>query len=183
MHPAFLYLPGGRLTLPELSAARIDGDVVALGEGFIPADLVEDQATRASTLSPIVFRGAAAAGPTAAWVHGAGDLPPTPHHIRRAVPRRLRPRPDQRVVFHDTLLPASAVIELGGVAVTTPARTMIDLALGVHRHPDWALWARRFAQVSPLLVAEATTALRSLVRVPGSRTGLALLEELAVRTT
>ena len=41
MHPAFLYLPGARLELAELAAAALDGHLVAMGEGFIPADLVE----------------------------------------------------------------------------------------------------------------------------------------------
>ena len=37
----FLYFPHDRLSPAELSAARLDGHVVELGEGYIPADAVE----------------------------------------------------------------------------------------------------------------------------------------------
>ena len=182
MHPAFLYLPGTRLTLPELSAARLDGHVVELGEGYIPADLVEGAALRAAALAVFVAPGAAASGPTAAWIHGAGDAPPSPHHARRAVPRRIRPKPHQRLIFHDTPVPASDVVIVGGVAVTTPLRTMIDLALGVHRDPTLLPWVRALAAAMPGLAEDAIEGLRAMSRVPGSRAGLATLERMLVRT-
>ncbi|GAT73203.1 hypothetical protein [Microbacterium hydrocarbonoxydans] len=182
MHPAFLYLPGDRLTQPELCAARLDGHVVELGEAYIPADLVEGAALRAAAVAALILPGSAASGPTAAWIHGAGDAPPTPHHARRAVPQRIRPRPHRRLVFHDTPVPASDVTLLGGVAVTTPLRTMIDLALGQHRDPTLLPWARSLAAARPGLAEEALHVLRSLTRVPGTRAGVAVLERLAVRT-
>ena len=55
MHPAFLYLPGERLTIPELSAARIDGHLVDLGEGYIPADLIESPSARAAAIAALVL--------------------------------------------------------------------------------------------------------------------------------
>lgn len=182
MHPAFLFVPGERLSLSELSAARLDGDVVEIGDAYIPADLLESADVRASTIAALVRPGTAAAGPTAAWIHGAGDAPPAVHHVQRASSRRLRPRPSMRVVFHDSPLAASDVVHLGGIAVASPLRTMLDLAIGLHRDPRLQPWIEHLSVVHPSLVPEARTALQGLERVPGSRIGRAVLERLSLRT-
>ena len=54
MHPALFYLPGDRLMQPELSAARLDGHVVEMGEGYIPADVVEGPEARAAALRSLI---------------------------------------------------------------------------------------------------------------------------------
>jgi hypothetical protein len=182
VHPAFLYLPGERLSLPELSAARLDGHVFELGDAYVPADLVETAALRASTIARLVPAGAAAAGPSAAWIHGAGDAPPVVHHVRRCVERRIRATGSVRLVFHDTVLPASALMTLAGVPVTTPRRTMLDLATTLHRDPRVLWWMDRLALACPGTPDAAAEALRAMRRVPGSRAGLAALERLALRT-
>lgn len=182
MHPALLFVPGDRLSLSELSAARLDGHVVEIGDAYIPADLVETADVRASTIAALVRPGTAAAGPSAAWIHGAGDAPPTVHHVQRASPRRLRPRPSLRVVFHDTALSDSEVVSLGGILVATPLRTLLDLAVGLHRDPRLRPWIEHLAFARPSLVAEARVALESRDRIPGSRAGRAILERLELRT-
>lgn len=181
MHPAFLYVPGERLSLPELTAARLDGHLVDLGEGFIPADLVEGPDTRAASIRSLIPPQAAASGPTAAWVHGAGDAPPALHHVRRIVDRRIRPVLDRRVTLHDVFVPDTEVVHLGGVAVLTPLRTMIDLALGVHRDESLLRWMILLAEVTPALAGQAVGALDELARVPGKRAGRAALSRIAVR--
>ena len=182
VHPAFLYVPGDRLSQSELSAARIDGHVVEMGDAYIPADLVETADVRASTITPLVQPGTAASGPTAAWIHGAGDTPPAVHHVKRCVERRLRPVTSARLVFHDTVLPSSDVRMIGGIPVSTAARTMLDLATTLHRDPRVRIWMDRLALACPEAPADAVTALRDMKRVPGSRAGIAALERLAVRT-
>lgn len=183
MHPALFYLPGDRLTQPELSAARLDGHVVEIGEGYIPADLVEAPAARAAALRSLILPGMAASGPSAAWIHGAGDDPPSPHHARRAVDRRLRASVSARLVFHDSQLASCDIVHIGGLAVSTPLRTMIDLALGIHREPVLASWAAALAEVSPELVPAAAEEMRGLHRVPGVRAALAWLERPAATTS
>ena len=37
----FLYFAGDRLSLAELACARLDGDVVEIGDAYMPADAVE----------------------------------------------------------------------------------------------------------------------------------------------
>lgn len=182
MHPAFLYLPGVRLDLPELCAAQLDGHLVAVGEAFIPADLVENPGTRASTIATLIPRETAASGATAAWIHGAGDRPPTHHHVRRIVDRRIRPVLDRRVTLHDVYVPESELTVVGGVTVLTPLRTMVDLALGLHRDESLLRWIGALADVFPALAGDAVDALDDFGRVPGKLAGRAALARTAVRT-
>ncbi|MFK3679107.1 type IV toxin-antitoxin system AbiEi family antitoxin [Microbacterium sp. NPDC090218] len=181
MHPAFLYVPGDRLSQSELSAARIDGHVVEVGDAYIPADLVEDPDVRATTVSALIQPGTAACAQTAAWIHGAGDAPPMVHHVKRCVERRIRPVTSARLVFHDTVLPGSDLWTIGGVPVSTPVRTMLDLATTLHRDPRVLPWMDRLALAVPGTPEAAAAALCGLRRVPGSRAGLAALERLALR--
>lgn len=181
MHPAFLYTPGERLSQSELSAARLDGHVVEMGDAYIPADLVEDSEVRAASVALLIQAGTAACVQTAAWIHGAGDAPPMVHHVKRCVDRRIRPVTSARLVFHDTVLPLSDLWTIGGVPVSTPVRTMVDLATTLHRDPRVLLWMDRLALAVPGTPESAIAALRDLRRVPGSRAGLAALERLAVR--
>lgn len=183
MHPAFLYVPGERLSLPELTAARLDGDVVDIGEAYIPADLVEGAEVRAASLAPLVQPGSALCGPSAVWVHGACDAPPNPHHLRRAVTRRIRPVQTPRIRFHDTPLAPEDVVVIGGVAVTTAERTLLDLALGSHRDATLDRWAGMLAGHDPALGERVLTRIHRLERVPGSRRARELLESLALRMT
>ena len=182
MHPALLFVPGVRLSLPELSAARLDGDVVEMGDAYIPADLVESSDVRASSVAVLVRPGTAASGPTAAWIHGAGDEPPVVHHVQRATIRRVRPQPSHRLVFHDTPLSAEDIVRLGGVAVVTPARTLLDLTLRLHRDAQVMPWVQRLAAVMPALIAETAAVVGALERVPGTRVAREVLADLALRT-
>lgn len=181
MHPSFLYVPGKRLTQTELSAARIDGHVVEVGDAYIPADLVESADVRASAVSPLIQQGTAACLQTAAWIHGAGDTPPAVHHVRRCVERRLRPVSNSRLVFHDTRLCAADVRIIGGVPVTTPVRTMLDLATTLHRDPRMLPWMDLLAVAASGTPECAYAELSARRRVPGSRAGLAALERMIIR--
>jgi hypothetical protein len=182
MHPAFLYVPDDRLSLSELSAARLDGHLVELGDVYVPADLVEGRELRAASLATLVVPGIAASGPTAAWIHGARDAAPAPHHARRAVSRRIRPPQSPRLTYHDTAAPPSDLEEVGGILVTTPERTLFDLVLGLHRDPTLLPWARSLADMRTELVGAALARLDRTHRMPGSRSARSVLERLAVRT-
>lgn len=184
MHPAFLYLPGTRLSIAELAAARIDGHLVELGDAYIPADLVEGAHTRAASIAHLVQPGAAASGPSAAWIHGAGDVPPTRHHVSRAVARRIRPVQHPRVVFHDSPVARTDVQPIDTIEVTTVERTLIDLALGLQRDPLLARWLEALAHLVPDGIGRASAYIASRNRLPGSRSAAAALDALRdLRTT
>ena len=124
----FLFFPGERLALTELSAACLDGLLVPLGEGFMPADAVETVWMRARSLSPLLGERWAGVRLTAAWVHGGTATEPRRHHLQRVGPTRTRARDATRAVFHDVRLPAADTTLVAGVHLSTPGRTLADLA-------------------------------------------------------
>jgi len=169
MRGAFLHLPGDRLSLPELAAARLDGDVVELGEAYAPADLVETSVLRASSLTSLIagMHDVAFAGMSAAWIHGAGDSAPEPHELQSAAGRRLRAPATRRIIVHDPVLDPADVQHLGGVAVTTPERTLIDLLRWPATLPERHDWARLLVLADPSLVPRVAARLAEMHHGPG----------------
>jgi len=125
--PGLLLFAGAGLTLAELTAARLDGDVVELGEAYLPADAAETPTLRARSLAPLVTPDVALIHASAAWVHGALAEPPARHSLQRAVPWRLHQRWGRRFVYRDARIPAEDVVSIGGVGVATVERTIADL--------------------------------------------------------
>ncbi|SDH07133.1 hypothetical protein [Microbacterium sp. 77mftsu3.1] len=123
----FLYFADDRLSTAELTAARLDGDLVEVGEAFMPADAVETRELRAASFRSIGGPERAVTHASAAWVHGAIPDPPLIHTLQRAGRRRAAFPVDARIRFRDVALPAGDVELISGVAVTTPVRTLVDL--------------------------------------------------------
>ncbi|MDP3949857.1 SAM-dependent methyltransferase [Microbacterium sp.] len=178
MDPSLFYRPGALLSQQELGAARLDGLLVEVGEGYMPADLPEDAGARAAAVSPILSPGYAASGPTAAWVHGVGDTPPARHHTQRAVDHR--PRIDQRrdVIAHEGRVPHSDLIVIGEIPVTTPLRTLTDLVLTSGRYRECAVWMPEMAAAFPSLVPQVQTLLAARSRMPGKRAAMSAVAAL-----
>jgi hypothetical protein len=124
----FLYFAGDRLSEPELCAARLDGHLVELGEGYVPADVVETRELRAASLAPLLGDTLAATHATAAWVHGALVPAPGVHHVRRAAARRISAVIDGRVRYRDARIEPADVEVIAGVRISSPGRTLVDLA-------------------------------------------------------
>lgn len=168
----FLFFPGERLSLAELTAACLDGVLVAVGEGYMPADAAETTWMRARSLSPLTGRRLAAVRLSAAWIHGGALVEPSPHHFQRASDRRARMTGTGRVVYHDVLLDPADIVEIAGMAVATPVRTLADLArLGHHRA------AMNWARSDPVLAERAKEWIRTRPRVPYGRRALDVLNE------
>ncbi|NYF16120.1 hypothetical protein HDC37_000934 [Microbacterium sp. AK009] len=175
----FLYLPGDRLSGTELSAARLDGDVVEVGDGYMPADAVETAALRAGSLRGILTDLFAATHLSAAWIHDAIAEPPARHTVQRAVARRVTAVHDRRVVVRDTALDRGDLERVGGVWVTTPVRTLADLCrVGDETHRRAA---QKFSQLRPGLAEITRAHLSSQGRMPHKRRALNVLAELAAR--
>lgn len=175
MHPTLIFFPGALLSWPELSAARLDGVLIEVGDGYMPPDLPEDAAARVASLARILLPGYAASGPTAAWVHGCGDAPPPRHHLQRVTKRRRRVRAPAGVIVHDVLLGPSDIELVGVTPVTTPLRTLTDLALSSRSDHAAAEWTRRLARSRPDLVPLAISHLEGRPRLPGKHAALAML--------
>lgn len=172
-------MPGALLSHQELIGARLDGLVFELGCGFIPADLPESDAARVVAVRGLVPPGYGICGPTAAWVLGYGDAVPQRQHFQRISPQRTRVPGGADVMLHDVRLPDADTELIAGVRVTTPVRTMVDLALHRDTHADYAPWLRAMAMADAALVAAAHAAITARVRMPGKRAALAVLDSLA----
>ncbi|SBS75124.1 SAM-dependent methyltransferase [uncultured Microbacterium sp.] len=132
----FLYYAGDRLSTAELTAARLDGDLVEIGEAFMPADAVETRELRAGALRALVGDTVAVTRVSAAWVHGAVADPPMRHCVQRRSARRIAAVIDARLDYRDLQLPPPDVMMISGVAVTTPVRTLVDLVRDLVGRPD-----------------------------------------------
>lgn len=176
MGSPFLYFADDRLSRAELTAACLDGDLVGLGEAYIPADAVETSALRAGSLLPVLGDTLAATHLTAAWIHGALPQPPSRHTVQRAVARRLHIVPDRQVVYRDRAVPVQDLQLIGGVRVTTVPKTLADLArAGDHEHTRAA---HLLAAVDPDAVTAAIDGLEAGA-LPHKRAALAFLRGLA----
>ncbi|MBS1905200.1 MAG: hypothetical protein JST33_01265, partial [Actinobacteria bacterium] len=74
----------------------------------------------------------------------------------------------RRVLVHDPVLDPIDVQMLGGVAVTVPERTLIDLVRWPATVPERREWARLLVQADPALVARAASWFSRSSRGPGS---------------
>ena len=169
----FLYFPGERLSLAELTAACLDGLLAPIGEGFMPADAVETPWMRARSLAPLVGERCAAVRASAAWVHGGISAEPARHHVQRASAERVRPPRAARVVAHDVRILPSDVVTIAGVRVSSPERTLVDLARS--RDDDDRAAARVWADADPDVAAAAEAWLVRHPRFPYGRRALDLL--------
>ncbi|MDZ8276020.1 type IV toxin-antitoxin system AbiEi family antitoxin [Microbacterium aquimaris] len=181
MGPRFLYFAGHELSEAELCAARLDGDVIEVGEAWMPSDAVETAELRARSLrdlAPPVFT---VSHLSAAWVHGAGDRPPGRHAVCRTEQVRMHHVIDRRIVLHDRAVPDADRERIGGVWVTRPHRTLVDLARSGDEHHRIA--ARALARVVPGSAERALKWVNARERLPHRRAALALLTGLAAVTT
>ena len=176
MTSPFLFFVDDRLSLAELSAARLDGDLVELGDAFIPADAIETGALRAGSLTSMLGDTLAATHLTAAWIHGALPMPPTHHTVQRAVPRRLHRLPLRHLVYRDLAVDPTDLQRVGGVWVTAPVRTLVDLARVAD--PDHERAARLLSAGRSQLVDDAVERL-DLGTLPHKRSALSLLRGFA----
>lgn len=178
MHPSLFYRPGALLSQSELSSARIDGILVEIGEGYMPADVPEDPAARATSLRPLLPSGHALCGPTAAWVYGVGDAPPSRHHVQRVSARRPRVQPVRTVVLHERIIDESETHLIGITPVTTRLRTLTDLVMAAGNDAETAVWMTRFADGAPSLLPQVRSIIAGRERLPGKRAALARIDEL-----
>ncbi|KGJ79197.1 hypothetical protein GY21_05975 [Cryobacterium roopkundense] len=115
------------LPLAELMCARLDGEVYPLGECWCPIDEIDSPNLRAASLAPLLPRRAIIERHSAAWVY---DLCPEPaqHEFCVDLGARTHAQPSPRRHLREVVCPTDDTAELGGVRVTTPIRTAIDLA-------------------------------------------------------
>lgn len=110
----------------------LDGELVPLGEGFVPIDAPVTALTRAAALAPLLLDDRVVVSDrSAAWVWGWG---PAPAAVQTCVSITARiPSPDRRRLrAREVVMDADERCPLGAVLITTPMRTLLDLARHDH---------------------------------------------------
>jgi len=161
---AGLFLPGEVFAAAELAAMALEGIVrEVLPRAYAPARAPDGPLLRAAAAGLLAGRrlggarteAARTGGPwtgggavgrlSAAWVHGCC---PAPQRLEVLVPRfhRLPAHADPLPVhLSEARLDAEDVVRIGGVPVTSPARTAVDVALSAPEAESLAVLARLLA--------------------------------------
>lgn len=121
-------LSGNDLPLPELQAARLDGELFSIGDAFIPVDEVEGPRHRARAVHSGLPARVIAEQRSAAWIWGALEAPPRPHQVCVDIAARVRLLGVTAVAVREVVIDAADIELVDGLSVTTPLRTVIDLA-------------------------------------------------------
>jgi len=164
----------------ELTAAVLDGDLVRVGDAFLPVDLPIGPRERAAVLSTTLGTRIIAARRTAAWVWGARWQLPEPLEGYRSLGLGSMPRDPLRVRLHQVRLAEGDVTMLGDMAVTSPLRTVMDLAMAPGAAFDEHV-VRRLLATAGLAPQEVAAALEARPRLRGRLDALRRLQLLLTR--
>ncbi|MGO1316300.1 MAG: hypothetical protein ACTMIR_04580 [Cellulomonadaceae bacterium] len=132
----------------------------------VPAGTPVTAAHRAQALVPIWSARTVVGIDAAAWVHTGGQAPARVTLLYD--PRHHRPAPGPEHTSHQARLTGVDVEQLNGVAVTTPLRTALDVAV---RSDTPVAWLRRLLAAG--LLDPATLLHHARTRVDLSRSGTA----------
>ncbi|TFD78881.1 hypothetical protein [Cryobacterium psychrophilum] len=124
------HLPG-ELPLAELMCASLDGEVYPLGACWCPIDQIDGPSLRAASLAPLVPARGIIERASAAWVYGF-LAEPREHELCVDVHARAHVLPSTHVHLREVVCSDVDIRALGGLRVTTPLRTVVDLA---HANP------------------------------------------------
>jgi len=121
-------LSSADLPTPELYAARLDGDLFAIDACFSPVDEIEQPRHRAAALHAGQPDRLIAEQLSAAWVWGALEVPPSHHQFCVATGARVSHSPARWMTLREVVIDAEEIVTFDDALVTSPARTVVDLA-------------------------------------------------------
>jgi hypothetical protein len=163
----------------ELQAARLDGELYAVSECFSPVDVISDRQNRGRSLSLVLPQRVIAEQLTAAWVLGAVTMPPHPHQLCADIGARVRSPNSGRASVREVVIDEADLLSFGGLRVTTPLRTVIDLA----RFSDFGDRERDAVRLLMAMgeigVDECEAAMNRRRNLPGKAIALARIRESA----
>ncbi|MDM4763243.1 type IV toxin-antitoxin system AbiEi family antitoxin [Galbitalea sp. SE-J8] len=115
------------LPLAELGASVLDGELFRFDAVFAPIDEFDRPAVRAASIVRVASPRHIAERHSAAWVLGALDDPPRRHELCASVAARTSSAmPGVRV--REVVIDEDDLVRVAGLGVTTPVRTVVDLA-------------------------------------------------------
>lgn len=115
------------LPAAELRAAALDGELGALGDGYLVTDCPATVVERAASLHRQVPARTILIERAAAWVWG-WTTEPSPVRVCVAVNARVGSSARRAGRIREAAIDADEIRAVGGIAVTSPERTLIDLA-------------------------------------------------------
>jgi hypothetical protein len=164
------------LPIAELCAARLDGEVFAIDDGWAPVDEPDLPAFRAAVVALRAPRALVIERLSAAWVHGALAAPPPVAQFCVPLSSRIAVIGDSRAAVREVRITPAEIVEFGAIRCTSIVRTGFDLL----REPSFA--DDRVEQVvgaliaaRPGLDAELRDRLDAAARMPHKSTALARL--------
>lgn len=171
---------GEIFTSAELQSMRLEGLVrLVIGDSYLRSDFRENPVTRsraAARCVPESLRARVALGRScAAWIYGCAPVPAVVSLVTDHRRRTTALPPFTAAVMHQVSLGPFDVNLVGGVSVTTPLRTALDIAVHGDRTAVTVLRAidRAPDLACPLRLVEA--ALLNASRVPGKARALTRL--------
>jgi hypothetical protein len=115
------------LPIAELCAARLDGELFAIDDGWAPVDEPDLPAFRAAVVALRVPRSLVIERLSAAWVHGGLDVPPRVAQFCVPLSSRVAVIRHRRVTVREVRIDEAEIVEFGRVQCTTVVRTGFDL--------------------------------------------------------
>lgn len=121
-------LSSADLPVAELHAGVLDGELMRVGEAYCAIDTVVGPSQRAASIATVVAPWAIAERFTAAWIHGV--IHDQPRRLQLCVDSQdnVRPLSSQRFAFREVVLNHNETMPVGGLRVTSPLRTALDIA-------------------------------------------------------
>ena len=150
----------------ELQALRLDGEVYALAGAYCLIGELEAPAHRARAVLAGRSRRLIAELGTAAWIWGAAPEPLRPEFA--VTPEaRARVSPAEQVVVRELVYDAGDVLDLDGFRVTSPLRTVLDLAR--FAEPCAADTVARLAAIAGLGLPDCLASLAARFGIPAKK--------------
>ncbi len=179
-----LYSPGAVFSWPELQAMAADGVLSQLYQrGYMLPGTATTPQLRARAASfevpPGIRQRVVAGRMTAAWIYGCAREPDRLALLVDATRRVSSLRSTRGCTLHEVRLGPFDVVSLGGLMVSSPLRTALDIAL--HVDAERAVPALRNMLGSPELDVRLrllTLAVEATPRVPHKKAALEILSGL-----
>ena len=182
-----LYSPGALFSWPELQAMAADGVLTQLYQrGYLPPGAPASPQLRARAASlavaPAIRQRVVAGRMTAAWIYGCAAEPDRLALLVDANRRISSLRSVRGCTFHEVRLGPFDVVSMGGLMVSSPLRTALDVAL--HVDAERAVPALRALLARPELGVRLRLlrlAVDASPRLPHKRAALAKLAAVGPR--
>lgn len=174
-HAMASLLGPGALSLAELHAARLDGEVYSVDERFSPVDEVDTAWLRAAALRSVAGTRMIAELDSALWVYGLLAFPPPIHTMCVARSDRIKFPPSRRIALREVTHSTGDVAEVAGLRVTVPGRILFDLAFS--DRSDGADRARALLARWPPLAGACARRISAVPNLPGKGVALRRLDE------